>query len=323
MGPVERQWWAVKRRFFDAVVFFHKGKFYELLGIDCQLAVDLLGLRIAGQGGNRGGMNLTGVPLNSFARYARVFLQNGYRVCKVNQVKHDGDIDRQLVELLTPGTAAVDPALAPEPSYILAAAWTPNGLGFGFIDAASRTVFLGAAPTGPSPLQVQSVLKTIADTASLYKIVEIAVTGFNEMDDHTRDALRAFAPSSRAFTRIQATPPPARCESDEQQEYLTSLSEAARTAAATALYFLDTSSVTGDAGSFSFQPLEALGGRRTHMTLDASVINGLPVLPQPSVPGQTDVALGRIFRPATAGGRRVLREVISRPLCSVPQIVSR
>jgi DNA mismatch repair protein MSH6 len=42
LSPFERQYWEVKRKHFDTVVFFKKGKFYELYENDAGEALHLL-----------------------------------------------------------------------------------------------------------------------------------------------------------------------------------------------------------------------------------------------------------------------------------------
>lgn len=39
-----RQWWVIKSRHFDTVLFFKVGKFYELYHMDAVIGVEQLGL---------------------------------------------------------------------------------------------------------------------------------------------------------------------------------------------------------------------------------------------------------------------------------------
>lgn len=43
-SPGHRQWWRLKSDFFDTILFFKVGKFYELYHMDAVLAVETLGI---------------------------------------------------------------------------------------------------------------------------------------------------------------------------------------------------------------------------------------------------------------------------------------
>ncbi|KAH3901887.1 mismatch repair ATPase MSH6 SCDLUD_001671 [Saccharomycodes ludwigii] len=84
--PFEEQYWKIKMNLMDCIVFFKKGKFYELYENDALLANQLFDLKIAGNGG-RAGMVLAGIPEMSFDYWANQFIQHGYKVAKVDQAE--------------------------------------------------------------------------------------------------------------------------------------------------------------------------------------------------------------------------------------------
>lgn len=71
--PFERQFWEIKSVNYDTIVFFKKGKFYELYDTDAEIASKTFDLRMT----NRVNMKMAGVPEGSFDFWASKFLSAG------------------------------------------------------------------------------------------------------------------------------------------------------------------------------------------------------------------------------------------------------
>ncbi|CUM46158.1 unnamed protein product [Debaryomyces fabryi] len=111
----EKQYWEIKSKMWDTVVFFKKGKFYELYENDAMIANSQFDLKIAG--GGRANMKLAGIPEMSFDYWAKEFINLGYKVARVDQketllakemrggsTKEEKIIKRELTGVLTGGT---------------------------------------------------------------------------------------------------------------------------------------------------------------------------------------------------------------------------
>lgn len=111
----EKQYWEIKSKMWDTVVFFKKGKFYELYENDAMIANTQFDLKIAG--GGRANMKLAGIPEMSFDYWAKEFISLGYKVARVDQketllakemrggsTKEEKIIKRELTGVLTGGT---------------------------------------------------------------------------------------------------------------------------------------------------------------------------------------------------------------------------
>ncbi|KAJ1983733.1 DNA mismatch repair protein msh6 [Dimargaris verticillata] len=114
--PFERQFWEIKSKHFDTVVFFKKGKFYELFEKDADIGHQQFDLRLT----DRVNMRMVGVPESAFEFWAAQFIAKGYKVARVDQVetaigkerreksekpsKEDSIIRRELTSILTAGT---------------------------------------------------------------------------------------------------------------------------------------------------------------------------------------------------------------------------
>lgn len=102
--PFEKQYWEIKKEYFDVIIFFKKGKFYEMFSNDAFIANREFGLRLAGIKENkednhynlRGGMPMAGIPESQFDVYASKFLKKGYKVARVEQ--KETQISKQIRE---------------------------------------------------------------------------------------------------------------------------------------------------------------------------------------------------------------------------------
>lgn len=121
-SPFEKQYWEIKSKFWDSIVFFKKGKFYELYEKDATVGHQLFDLKLT----DRVNMRMVGVPEASLDMWASQFVAKGYKVARVDQMesalakemrerddkgdkgktskKADKVIRRELAAVLTSGT---------------------------------------------------------------------------------------------------------------------------------------------------------------------------------------------------------------------------
>lgn len=119
-SPFEKQYWEIKCKFWDSIVFFKKGKFYELYEKDASVGHQLFDLKLT----DRVNMRMVGVPEASLDMWASQFVAKGYKVARVDQMesalakemrerggdkksapkKADKVIRRELASVLTSGT---------------------------------------------------------------------------------------------------------------------------------------------------------------------------------------------------------------------------
>ena len=107
-----RQFQAIKEKHPDKILFFRMGDFYEMFGEDAIKAAPILGIALTSRSkGNSEKIPLAGVPDHSYEKYLDKLLKHGEKVVIVEQVEDPkeakGLVKREIVEILTPGTAAV------------------------------------------------------------------------------------------------------------------------------------------------------------------------------------------------------------------------
>ncbi|KAI1002376.1 DNA mismatch repair protein [Podosphaera aphanis] len=77
----EHQYWTIKQKFWNTVVFFKKGKFYELYENDATIGHQLFDLKLT----DRVNMRMVGVPESSLDHWANQFVAKGYKIARVDQ----------------------------------------------------------------------------------------------------------------------------------------------------------------------------------------------------------------------------------------------
>ena len=79
----EKQYWEIKQKFWDTVVFFKKGKFYELYENDATIGHQQFDLKLT----DRVNMRMVGVPESSLDHWANQFVAKGYKIARVDQME--------------------------------------------------------------------------------------------------------------------------------------------------------------------------------------------------------------------------------------------
>lgn len=116
LSAFEQQYWGIKRKFMDTIVFFKKGKFYELYENDATIGHQLFDLKLT----DRVNMRMVGVPESSLDMWANQFVAKGFKIARVDQMetalgkdmrergekskKEEKIIRRELASVLTGGT---------------------------------------------------------------------------------------------------------------------------------------------------------------------------------------------------------------------------
>ncbi|KAJ0421619.1 putative DNA mismatch repair protein Msh6 [Aspergillus carlsbadensis] len=160
-SPFEKQYWEIKQKFWDTVVFFKKGKFYELYENDATIGHQLFDLKLT----DRVNMRMVGVPESSLEHWANQFVAKGFKIARVDQSesalgkemrerggkktggKEDKVIKRELACVLTAGTLVEGSMLQDDMSTFCVAIKEAviedrPAFGLAFVDTATGQFFL-------------------------------------------------------------------------------------------------------------------------------------------------------------------------------------
>lgn len=161
-SPFEKQYWEIKQNLWDTIVFFKKGKFYELYENDATIGHQEFDFKMT----DRVNMRMVGVPESSLDHWVNQFIAKQYKVARVDQMetnlgkemrerqdksgkKADKVISRQLACVLTAGTL-VDGGMLQDDMAAYCVAIKESviddlpAFGLAFVDTATGRFFLSS-----------------------------------------------------------------------------------------------------------------------------------------------------------------------------------
>ena len=111
MTPMRRQYFDIKERNRDCILFFRLGDFYEMFDDDAKIAAKELDLTLTTRDRNKPEDEQTpmcGVPYHSVDAYIARLVQKGYKVAICEQMEDPsqakGIVQRDITRIVTPGT---------------------------------------------------------------------------------------------------------------------------------------------------------------------------------------------------------------------------
>jgi DNA mismatch repair protein MutS len=167
LTPVMRQYWEIKEKYPDTVLFFRIGDFYETFESDAELISRELEIVLTSRsksGDNR--IPLAGVPYHAADGYIAKLVGRGYKVAIVDQVgdtkNTKGIVKRELVRVITPGTV-IDSAMLSSSATSCLLALCPdlknNLWGMALLDISTGEFFVAMADNDSG---FQNILSEIA-----------------------------------------------------------------------------------------------------------------------------------------------------------------
>jgi DNA mismatch repair protein MutS len=142
-----RQYNAVKRQYADALLLFRLGDFYELFYQDAVVASRVLQITLTARHKETGKpVPMCGVPYHSAEGYIARLLRAGHRVAVCEQMEDPSKLKgrklvrREVIRVLTPGTATEGAVLEPKENNFLAAVVREAGgadVGLAYVDVST------------------------------------------------------------------------------------------------------------------------------------------------------------------------------------------
>jgi len=130
--PLMQQYLGIKAQHPDTLVLFRMGDFYELFYEDARKAARLLNITLTKRGESAGApVVMAGVPHHAVEQYLARLIKLGESVVIAEQVGEvgldKGPVRREVVRIVTPGTATDESLLDPRVQNLLAAACHSGG----------------------------------------------------------------------------------------------------------------------------------------------------------------------------------------------------
>lgn len=128
--PAMQQYFEVKGRHADCLLFYRMGDFYELFFEDALAASQILDIALTKRGKHAGeDIPMCGVPVHAAENYLQRLIASGKKIAICEQLEtpeeakkrgYKAVVRRDVVRIVTPGTITEDALLQPSTSYYLA-----------------------------------------------------------------------------------------------------------------------------------------------------------------------------------------------------------
>ena len=144
-----RQNMEVKTNYRDTIVLLRMGDFYETFNEDAKTAAKILGIVLTKRAnGAAADVPLAGFPYHALDNYLHKLVNAGHRVAICEQVEDPklakGIVKREVIEVVTPGTITSEQALDQKANQYLASIhFGKSNVGFAVLDQSTGEFFIG------------------------------------------------------------------------------------------------------------------------------------------------------------------------------------
>ncbi|KAJ4752225.1 DNA mismatch repair protein MutS [Rhynchospora pubera] len=209
MSASQKQYWSVKCKYMDVVLFFKVGKFYELYEIDAEIGQKELDWKMTVSG--VGKCRQVGISEAGIDDAVQKLIARGYKVGRIEQLEtadqakargSNSVIQRKLVHVSTPSTV-VDGNIGPDAVHLLAltertvsADKGRTEYGFAFLDCAALKFWVGSIADDDSCASLGALLVQVSPRELIFES--------SGLSKQTQQALKKYA--SGGSVKMQLTP---------------------------------------------------------------------------------------------------------------------
>ena len=279
------------------------GDFYEFFGEDAELVGEELDLKVSERSSGGESHAMAGVPVDELTPYIKALAERGYRVAVADQRDDGGDIVREVVRIVTPGTLVeTDQSDA---QYLASVAYDDGAYGFAVCDVTTGR-FRATTLSGGDAAD-----RTLSE---LYRFdpVEVLPGPRVRNDDDFLASIRDDLSARLTLHETEAfAPGRARHRLTEQfgdAPESVGLSEIAAAASGAAIDYVEATGVGALASVTRIGAYEP----DDHVAIDATTQRNLEVI-EPMTPGGRTL-FETIDHTETSAGGRLLKEWLTRPL---------
>ncbi|MEK9629873.1 MAG: DNA mismatch repair protein MutS, partial [Nitrospinota bacterium] len=140
-----QQYYGIKKEHPDSILFFRMGDFYEMFNEDAKIASTILQIALTSRNKNQANpVLMCGIPHHSSNLYITKLLKAGKKVAICEQTENPkqakGIVKREVVRIITPGTALDDNLLDPKSDQLIVSIFIfKNEIGLAALDVSTGT----------------------------------------------------------------------------------------------------------------------------------------------------------------------------------------
>ena len=307
--PLMRQYNEIKLQYEDTIVLFRMGDFYETFNEDAKKTAKILGIVLTKRSSSSAiDVPLAGFPYHALDNYLPKLVKAGYRVAICEQVEDPklakGIVKREVIEVVTPGTLLSDQALSQKSNQYLASIYFHRDqAGYAFLDQSTGEFFIGESVLDELP----EALRKFAPSEVLIgeSITYTTTKWYRDLKPfitQVEDWIFNFDQSYRTLTDHFHTSTLKGFGCDNFENGIT--------AAGVILYHLKNNLNIKFDHISKIQPIVADG----YMGIDSFTMRNLEVFKSLATQGTHGTLIDIIDETVTAGGGRLLRQWLNRPL---------
>ena len=158
--PARRQYLRIKKEHRDEVLLFRMGDFYETFDDDARLISRELEIALTSREMGRGQrVPLAGIPYHALESYLARLIKKGYKVAICEQTSDPatsrGLVDREVVRVVTPGTAIEESVLDQKANnYLASAVVEGESAGLAYVDITTSEFATSQFPVAELPVEL-------------------------------------------------------------------------------------------------------------------------------------------------------------------------
>ncbi len=200
MTPMMEQYFEVKNKYKDYLLFYRLGDFYEMFFDDAIIASRELELTLTGRDcGEEERAPMCGVPFHSSEGYIGKLIEKGYKVAICEQMEDPsqakGLVKRDVIRVVTPGTLIETNLLSDKKNNYLAAVYMSEfEAGIAFSDISTGQIFATSFCGDSIDTRLKNELGTYAPSEV---VTNLSASKLGELEEFIRARVNAMLTDNR------------------------------------------------------------------------------------------------------------------------------
>ena len=321
MTPMMLQYFEIKNKYPDFILFYRLGDFYEMFFDDAQLASSVLGITLTGRDcGEEQRAPMCGVPYHSCEGYIGTLIENGYKVAICEQVEDPkaakGIVRREVTRIITPGTLIETDLLSEESNNYLATVYY-DGSSVGLCFADISTAYI-AATSFRDQLNEDDIINELSTYAPREIIMSCSGKNLPKTTDFIKTRLNAIL-SEAAVGFFEPDDALFRAENQFGSEETAGNPRSALIAVGAALKYIKDTQMNDISYIKKLKVYES----SQYLEMDVSTRRNLELCETMLSKEKRGSLLWVLDKTKTAMGARLLKQWIEHPLTNITEILSR
>ncbi|WP_290902634.1 DNA mismatch repair protein MutS [Ferroglobus sp.] len=304
LTPMMEQYYRIKQKYKDALLFFRVGDFYELFDDDARIASKELGIVLTSRDKKHA---MCGVPHHAAYSYIKKLIEKGYKVAICEQVEEPTGkklVRREVVRVITPGTVVEEELLTTESNYLMAL-FKRDKVALAFLDVSTGEFFVTS---------VKNVDEAICEVLKYSPVECLIPESFEEIEELEKLVKNVRRIEDEQFNLKRSL----EVLKDVANFQTLELSEEEILACGAVLNYAK-NSLLFSKPTLKLQKLE----RSEYMILDSTTIRNLEIFRNLVDGSKRGTLLDVIDKTVTAMGSRLLKKWLQRPLLDITEIERR